>query len=388
VPSSFVLIRGGFVHAPAALGIRDVLLCGGRIVGIAERIDPPRGLDTRVIDAGGGRVVPGLVDLHVHILGGGGEAGPGSRVPEIQAATLLRAGITTVVGVLGTDDVARRPEGLLTKAHALAREGVTAFVWTGSYHLPPATITGSVRTDVALIREVVGVKVAISDHRGSQPTDDELARLAADARVGGMLGGRLGLVHVHVGSGREGLEPLVRVAERTEIPISQFLPTHVNRTEDLLDAGIEFVRRGGTIDLTAPSRTLHWEGRWVERIARWTGRGADRTRISLSSDGNGSMPRFDASGDLIGMAVGDVAGLLPIVGTLIERGGLPVEDALRWVTENPARRIGAYPAKGALDVGSDADLLVLDDRWGIQTVIAGGRVVAGDDGKRANGGDG
>jgi len=388
VASSFLLIRGGAVYAPTPLGCVDLLLCAGRVITVGGRIEPPTGLETRVIDAVGCHVVPGFVDLHVHLLGGGGEAGPASRVPELSAATLLNAGVTTVVGALGTDDVARRPEALLAKAHALRVDGVTAHIWTGSYHLPPATITGSVRSDVALIREVVGVKVAISDHRGSQPTDAELARLAADARVGGMLGGRPGLVHVHVGSGREGLDPLIRVAERTDVPIGQFLPTHVNRTEDLLGAGIDFIRRGGAIDLTAPSRTLHWEERLERQIARLAESGVDLRRVSLSSDGNGSMPRFDSSGALVGMGVGDIGSLLSGVRTLVESGCLSVEDALRLVTESPARRIGRYPAKGALGAESDADLLVLDEGWTIRTVIAGGREVAGEGQSRVSEGDG
>lgn len=45
--------------------------------------------------------------MHVHITGGGGEAGPASRCPEAQLSKLISAGITTVVGVTGTDSVTR-----------------------------------------------------------------------------------------------------------------------------------------------------------------------------------------------------------------------------------------------------------------------------------------
>ena len=64
--------------------------------------------DVCVLDVPGCILTPGLVDLHVHIIGGGGEAGPSSCTPSSQLSDFLDAGITTVVGVLGTDCVTRR----------------------------------------------------------------------------------------------------------------------------------------------------------------------------------------------------------------------------------------------------------------------------------------
>lgn len=55
--------------------------------------------------------VPGFVDMHVHVAGGGGEAGPASRTPEARLSELLLAGITTVVGLTGTDSVSRSQAG-------------------------------------------------------------------------------------------------------------------------------------------------------------------------------------------------------------------------------------------------------------------------------------
>ncbi len=369
----FTLITGAEVYAPEPLGRNDLLLAGERIARIAPRIDLPRELGARRVAAAGKLAVPGFVDLHVHLLGGGGEAGPASRAPEITLSRITRAGVTTVVGLLGTDDVTRRPESLLAKAMQLTAEGISAFVYSGSYQLPLATVTGSLRKDLALLPAVIGVgEVAISDHRSSQPTFEELCRIAAEARVGGMLGGKAGLVHLHVGAGPRGLEPLRRLVRETEIPIGQFLPTHVNRTPALLEEAVAFAREGGFIDITARGRNLNFRPTVVEAVRQALAAGVPLERISLSSDSNGSMPVFDARGRVVRLAVGEIESLTEDWRRLV-REGLPLAEALALVTVNPARRAGLFDRKGSLAPGKDADLLLLDRRLEIDTVFARGR---------------
>ncbi|MEJ5359579.1 MAG: beta-aspartyl-peptidase [Desulfobacterales bacterium] len=368
----FTLIRGAQVFAPEPCGRNDILLAGEKIAHIAPKIDLPRDWDALRLPAEGRLAVPGFIDLHVHLLGGGGEAGPASRAPAITLSRITRAGVTTVVGLLGTDDVTRRPESLLAKALQLSAEGISAFLYSGSYQLPPATITGSLRKDLALLPAVIGVKIAISDHRSSQPSFEELCRLAAEARVGGMLGGKAGLVHLHVGAGPRGLEPLRRLLKETEIPVGQFLPTHVNRTPALLEEAIAFAREGGFIDLTARGRNLQFRPTVAEAVRQALAAGVPLDQISLSSDSNGSMPVFDARGRLLRLAVGEIESLTEDWRRLV-REGLPLEQALRLVTENPARRAGLFDRKGSLAPGKDADLLLLDRDLEIVAVFARGR---------------
>ena len=372
---AFLLVRGGEVFDPDPLGVKDLLLFGGRIVAIGDRLDLPAGVPGRILDASGRRVSPGLIDLHVHLLGGGGEAGPASRVPEVSLSTLARAGITTVAGVLGTDTVTRSVESLVVKAKALAREGISTYAYTGSYHLPAATVTGNVRSDVALIDEIVGVKVAISDHRSSQPSWQELARLASEARIGGMLGDKAGLVHVHVGDGSERLDPILAVCKQSEIPIGQFLPTHINRSAELLESGFDFVRRGGSIDLTAPCGSLTWPGRFTDVLRAIKEAELPWDRVTLSSDGNGSMPKFDTQGRLMGLATGRVDALATAVRRSVETAGLSFSEMLTLVTRNPSLRLGVAEAKGRIAVGADADLVLWDADLSVQSVVALGRTL-------------
>jgi beta-aspartyl-dipeptidase (metallo-type) len=371
----FTLITGGTVYAPETLGRRDILIAGRVIARIAEKIDLPAEFKPRVIRAPGKTIVPGFVDLHVHLLGGGGEAGPWSRTPEITLSKITRAGVTTVLGLLGTDDVSRRPETLLAKAMQLEQEGISTYIYSGSYQLPLATITGSLKKDIALIPKVVGVgEVAVSDHRSSQPSYDELCRIAAEARVGGMLGGKAGLVHLHMGAGARRLDPIIRLVKETEIPIGQFLPTHLNRTRALMEHAIEFARMGGNIDITASGQELHVHPTSVEAVQMALDAGIPVERISLSSDSNGSMPIFDAKGDVVRLGVGDIKCLFEDWQMLV-RAGLSMEDSLKIVAANPAERVGLSASKGSLKPGKDADLLILDRKLNLEAVIAKGRMM-------------
>jgi beta-aspartyl-dipeptidase (metallo-type) len=284
--------------------------------------------------------------------------------------------VTTVLGVLGTDDVSRHPESLLAKAIGLEQEGITAYIMVGSYQFPPVTITGSVRKDIALIPKVIGVgEVAISDHRSSQPSFEDLAKVASEARVGGMLGGKAGLVQLHIGEGVKGLEYLFRLAEETEIPIEQLLPTHITRSPAVFEQAIRFAQMGGNVDITASGRRLSWRVSAGEAIRRLLSAQVPVERITLSSDSNGSMPVFDEKGSLVRLAVGDIQNLYEEFRCLVTGEGFPVSDILKCITLNPAKRIKIDGYKGSLEEGKDADLIVFDPDWRIDRVYSLGRLM-------------
>jgi len=371
----FTLIKEGNVYAPDPRGTRDILVVGRIIALMAEQIELTGEFEVQVISARDKLVLPGFVDLHVHLLGGGGEGGFWTRTPDITLSTIARAGVTTLIGCLGTDDVSRHPQTLLAKAYQLEEEGVSAYIYTGSYQLPLATITGSVRKDIALIPKVIGVgEIAISDHRSSQPTFEELARVAAEARVGGMIGGKAGLVHLHVGGGRRMLDPLFRLVKETEIPIGQFLPTHVNRTRELFEQAIDFARMGGNIDLTVQGSQLFFTIATADALRLALAAGVSLDQLTLSSDSNGSMPVFDEQGKMTGIAVGEIQNLYAEWKSLTKEG-FALEDLTKMVTSNPARRVGLFREKGSLDTGKDADILILNEDLSLDSVMAKGRLL-------------
>jgi beta-aspartyl-dipeptidase (metallo-type) len=373
------LISQGEIYSPNPLGIKDILIAGEKIIALEEpgHINI-QGIDFQKIDATGKKIIPGIIDAHVHLLGGGGEGGPSTRAPEINLSQIISHGVTTVVGCLGTDGTTRHVESLLAKARALETEGITAFIYTGSYQVPSITITGNVRSDLVLVDKVIGVKVALSDHRSSQPTFKQIAQLAAECRVGGMLGGKAGILHIHVGHGERGLDYLFRLVKETEIPITQIIPTHVNR-KNLLEVAVQFALMGGHIDLTAneepPSGTTILLPT-KEAIRYCLAREVPIERITMSSDSNGSLPRFDDRGNLEGLTVATQRPLKNEFQALVREEILDLSQAAKVFSSNVADFL-KLGKKGRIMVDYDADLVLLDENIEITDVLARGKRMFG-----------
>jgi len=366
------LLKNANIFAPEPLGAADLLVAGEQIGWIGPHEGAtPFGIEVR--DLGGCTVIPGIVDCHVHVTGGGGESGPASRVPRIQVADITGAGVTTVVGLLGTDDTTRSTSELVAVTRGLCDDGITAFCHTGGYHLPPVTVTGTVRGDMVHVDRIIGLgELAISDHRSSQPTLDEVLRVAADTHVAGLLTGKAGIVHFHMGDGERGFDLISRAITDSEIPPRVFNPTHVNRRSALLDEACDLARAGCTVDITAfPAEETDDAVSAVEALERYWASGAPAHHVTVSSDGGGCLPEFDAEGRVTRFDVGTSASLPATLAELIDRGH-PLETALAPFTSNPAE-ILRLPSKGLLTVGSDADLVVLDDAFRVTDVMARGR---------------
>ena len=375
--SLLTLLRGAELFDPAPRGHRDLLLAGGVVVAIATSIDPGA-LDCEIIDARGCIACPGLVDSLVHLSGGGGEGGFATRTRALDAAEAIAGGVTTLIGALGTDDVTRTLPDLLANARALAAHGLTAYALTGSYRVPVRTLTGHVRDDLVLVPDILGVgEIAIADHRGSHPSADELARIGADARVGGMLAGKAGTVLVHVGDAANALALLEEVATRHPVPRTQWLPTHANRHAALLDDAMRWIEAGGYADLTTSTTAALLEAGEVpaaRALARMLEAGLPVERITLSSDGQASLPHFGADGRLIDLQVASVGSLLDCLREAVNACGVPLEVALQAATSTPAA-VWGLPSKGRLVPGADADVLLLDrESLALRMTIARGRV--------------
>ena len=202
------IIRGARLFAPEDLGIQDLCILDGRIAAIAPSLpELPSGLPHEIQDGSGCVVTPGLIDAHVHLSGGGGEAGPETRVPPLAFSELTRYGVTSCVGVLGTDGTTRTMRDLVAQTMALRRIGMSAYCYTGSYQYPVPTLTGCIRDDIVFVEPIVGVgELAISDHRSSQLTLNEFLRVASDTYTAGLISGKAGVLHIHMGDGEREFE--------------------------------------------------------------------------------------------------------------------------------------------------------------------------------------
>jgi beta-aspartyl-dipeptidase (metallo-type) len=325
-----------------------------------------------VTDLGGRRIVPGFIDGHAHVTGGGGESGFNSRVPPVPLSHFTSAGVTSVIGVLGTDDTTRDTRGLLAQTRALREEGIGAWCHTGGYHVPPVTLTGSVRDDIVYLDPVIGIgELALSDHRSSQPTRDELLRIASDAHVAGMISGKAGIVHLHLGDGERGLDLVRQALSLSELPARVFNPTHINRRKALFEEALELARDGSTVDITA-FPVAEDEDAWSaeDALLKYLDSGAPTERVTISSDGGGCLPVFDEEGELTEMDVGHPASLPQTLKNLLS-GGAALEQVLPAFTSNVASILRLHD-RGRIAKGCAADIVVLDDEDGIHDVMIAG----------------
>jgi len=374
------LIKNALLYTPAFVGKKDIVIGGETILAIDDAIDSNRVFST-VIDAKGKVVTPGFIDQHVHIIGAGGKHGFSSMTPEIMLSDFITCGTTTVVGLLGTDASARSIKTLYAKTKALDNEGITAYMFTSYFGIDPVTITGSIQDDLIFIDKVLGCKVAISDERSSYPTTLELLRHLRDVHVGGLISGKGGIMHVHLGGQTTKMDILFELVNTYEFPIKHISATHVGRSKQLFDQAIEFAKMGAIIDITtgASKYTEPWKS-----VVYALEKGVSIDHISFSSDGHAGISKRDENGKEIGFGKAPIHQNYLQMKALVKEGNFNLADALKLITTTPAKNL-SLTLKGSIAVGMDADLCFLDDQLDLTDVIARGQVMMSDSTIRVKG---
>ena len=370
----FTLIKNAEIYSPEPLGLGHLLLGGGKVLYLGAGLPAvDASLLGSTLDLAGAPLIPGLIDCHVHVTGGGGEDGFSTQAPPVPLSRFTRHGVTSVVGLLGTDDETRSTANLLARVRALREEGLSAWCWTGGYHVPPTTLTGSVRKDIVNIDCIIGLgELAISDHRSSQPSFDELARLASEVYVAGLISRKAGVLHLHLGDGSRGLELVRRLLDETELPPRVFHPTHVNRKKDLFEEACSLSRENVVVDVTA-FPVDEGEDAWsaADAWVRFHEQGCPADRLTISSDGGGCLPVFDQNGHLVKMDFATSAGLPETLRELVERG-FSLSQVLPSMTTNVARLL-KLENKGRIEAGADADFVCLGEALDVRHVMARGQ---------------
>ncbi len=368
-----LLIRNANIYAPEPLGIKDLLIIEGKIVAIEDHIQS-NPLNAKEWDAKGQTVTPGFIDQHIHITGAGGKHSFSSMTPEVSAMDLIACGSTTVVGLLGTDGVIRNVRSLYKKAKALTQEGLSAYMYTGYYGVEPTYIMNTVQEDMTFIDIVMGCKIAISDIRSSYPSATEMLRLLRDVKVGGMLGGKKGILHIHLGNLSTKMDLLFELVQKYEFPIEHISPTHVGRTKELFEQAIEFGKLGGMIDITTGASKYTDP---YKSVLEAMDAGLSIDQMTFSTDGHAGLDKRDDKGNLIGIKKAPIQANLNEVVALINEGGVAIEEAIKLVTVNPAKNVG-LKHKGRIAIGFDADFCCFNHSMELTDVIAKGKVMMED----------
>jgi beta-aspartyl-dipeptidase (metallo-type) len=366
------LVQGGHLYGPEDLGIQDLLVVNGKIERIAPAIRGAEAVfpELEHVNASGKLIFPGFIDQHMHIIGGGGSAGPVTRTKEVYLRDIVKAGTTTLVGTLGTDTVSRSMPTLLIKAKALNMCGIKAFIYTGSVLVPPVTLTGSVERDIVLISEIIGVKMGLGETVYPRPDLRELENLITETRRAGSLSRKQAVVHIHLAaSATNWVDAIESILTSRDVPYGQVVLTHVNKTPRLLERCFEYAKKGGGIDLTTCIRPPERPGtvKPSAGLKKYLENGCPPENIMFSSDSN-------ASRVLDGGVVDYTR-----VGTLLEefrdcvlQEGIPLPQALAPVTRNPALRLGLSQERGGIRTGFSADLGFFTERLELTDLMGGG----------------
>mgnify|MGYP006101619813 CR=1 FL=1 len=367
-----LLIKNTNLYSPDNLGLKDILIASGKIVAIEDKIENNTVFTTW--DAKGAITTPGFIDQHIHVIGAGGKHGFSSMTPELKLSELIKCGTTTVVGLLGTDGSTRSIKTLYSKTQALNQEGISAYMYTGYYGLDKVYLMSSLQEDMIYIDNVIGCKIAVSDIRSSYPSSLELLRLLRNVRIGGMLSGKKGILHIHLGALSSKMDVLFELVENYEFPISHISPTHVGRTKELFNQAIQFAKMGGMIDITTGASQYTDPYKSVLYALE---KGVLIDNMTFSSDGNAGLDKLDDDGNLIGFKSAPFDKNLDEVINLIKIGNMPIEKAIKLITSNPAKNLG-LKNKGHIKLGYDADLCFFNGKMNLSTVISKGNFMLKD----------
>lgn len=363
-----LLIKNARVFAPKDMGVADVLMANERILAVGPDLDPNLP-DLRTIDASGMILTPGFFDQHIHVTGGGGEGGPATRTPELVLSELIACGTTNVVGVSGTDYTTRSIPNLLAKVRALKTEGVSAWMYTSNYRCPPSLLTDSIGNDLFFVPEVLGVKIALGDHRSSFPDTQTVLSMLTDIRVGAMLAGKIGFLHIHTGNIPGTFDMFDDIVSRG-FPIRHIRPTHCGRIQHVFDAAVQFALKGGWIDISTGASCCFDHP--AHAVVAALEAGVDPTHITMSTDGHGSVPRFNDKGEMVGLGVGGVASNLEETLRLIREYHLPIEQAITFTSTNVAKALG-LAGHGVVETGACANACLFTEDFELKGVFARGR---------------
>lgn len=365
----FTLLKNTKLYSPKFLGIKDILIVGKKIIAIEDNLDTYINNKTKVWDAKGKIVTPGLIDQHIHVIGAGGKKSFSSMTPEIQLSELISCGTTTINSLLGTDGTIKDIRALYGKVKALEQEGISTSMFCGYYGIDTPTITESIQSDMIFIDKIIGCKIAISDIRSSYPTAIELLRKLNQIRNGGFIGGKKGVLHVHLGNLDTKMDLLFELVEKYQFPIEHISPTHVGRTKELFDQAIKFAKLGGMIDITTAASQYTAPYKSVLYALE---QGVSIENMTFSTDGHAGLTKFDLSGKDVGTKPAMINQNLNETILLIKQGNVAIENAFKLVTKNPAKNLG-LKYKGEIKVNNDADFCCFDDDLNLVDVFARGQ---------------
>lgn len=352
-------------HARLADGVVDIRCENGRIAEIGESLS----VCGEIVEAAGRRVIPGLVDTHIHGFGGFDTAD--GRLPDISRA-LTRAGTTTWFPTAMTDS-AENLRRITRQSTEIDGTTIPGFHLEGPYISKAkkgaqneAFIKAPSIEEFRTFHNVKLITVA-----------PECSGMEAFIRAAGC---RVSIGHTAC-SYTQALAALAAGADGLTHTFNA-MPPFLHRDPGPIGAAweqgayAEVICDGLHVSLTAVKALYRLFG--SERLILVS----DCIRPAGLPDGtyeSGGLPVVMKNGELRltdGTLAGGSHSLLSCVQTAVEQAGIPFDEAVKMASETPARRFSLN--KGRVTVGYDADLVVLNDDWSVACTVVGGTCVYGE----------
>ncbi|MGA2113858.1 MAG: amidohydrolase/deacetylase family metallohydrolase [Bryobacteraceae bacterium] len=337
-----IVLRGGHVIDPGN-GIdahMDVAIAGDHIAAVAANI--PAAEARRVVDASGFYVVPGLVDLHVHVFRYSGSLTPDD--------TSLPAGATTVVDAGGSGwrnfDEFRKTVIAQSKTRVLALLNIVGQGMAGEPFESDTEDMDPVKTADTILRNrdiIVGIKTA----HYAKP-------------------------------GWTAIDRAVEAGRRAGVPVMVDDKIFTNSGRTMREELQEHLRPGDIHTHMYNDRQVELIDRFTGRVQPWMTEARRRGVLFDVGHGGGSFlwpvaTRAIAQGfvpdtistDLHAESIAIQQSTMPNVMSKLMLLGMSLEDVLARSTVNPAKAIGRYPEVGTLGVGRVADIAMLEQKSGV-----------------------
>jgi dihydroorotase len=382
-----IVIKNGRVVDPSGKidGIYDISIAGGKITSLSNSGESEgEGSGSDVIDATGNLVIPGLIDIHVHL------REPGHEYKETIASGAMAAvagGFTTIACMANTDPVNDNgsvtryilakaglanlvnllPIGAATKGlrgEALAEIGELSdagcvaisddgmpvadgslmrkvFEYARTFNLPVITHC----EEPAIVGDGVMNEGITSTRLGLMgiPNAAEDAMVSRDITLAELTGGRLHIAHI---STRDAVEMVRRAKERGLRVTAEVTPHHLTLTDDAVKG------YDTNAKMNPPLRGEHDREAVIQGLK-------DGTIDCVATD---HAPHSTIEKDIeFDRAANGIVGLetaLPLVLSLVEKDILTLSQAIERMTAGPASVLGFD--KGTLQVGADADITIID----------------------------
>lgn len=374
-----VLIPGGrWIHGGS------VVITDDRIAEIYSHSRLLENMD-KSINAGGGYILPGGIDMHVH--GGGGRDFMEATKDAFETAVMVhrRHGTTSMFPTLAssTEETIRAAAKVCAELVEDSHSGVLGLHLEGPY-FNPSMVGGQIAENIRIPSPMEYIPIVEDfpcikrwDAAPELPGADDFARFITSKGIVAALAHTQANYNDVVDAYGSGFTLATHFYNAMTTSHKNGIYKH--------EGTVESVYLNDGINVEVISDGIHVPPVILKMVHKFKGYGrtcliTDALAITESPDGSSYDPRVMIENGVCklkdGSAIaGSCATMDRLIRTAVKEAGIPLEDAVRMASETPALIMGVYDRKGSICKGKDADIIIMDKNLKLTHVLAMGENV-------------